>query len=110
VKRLVIDDVRIMRFAATYARTAAAAICAIRDGGPWDEVWWDHDLGGEDTVHPVMLWVLEAAFYGAVPQLGTCVVHTDNPVGRDMLTQQLSKHYPVVQADASVHLKATLPH
>lgn len=44
VRRLVIDDVRVFDFEVTrYARNPQDAMIAIRDDGPWDEVFWDHD-------------------------------------------------------------------
>jgi len=42
-----------------------------------EEVSFDHDLGGEDTTRPVMLWMAE---YGIWPK--RVVVHTANPVGK----------------------------
>lgn len=99
-----------MNFDCTYARTSQEAIEAIRDDGPWDETWFDHDLGGDDTISPVVSWIMEAAFYGDPPPLGRCVIHTDNPVGRAMLKQQLSKHYDVVDVSAIDYLESILPH
>lgn len=91
MRRLVIDDLRIMRFPARYARTSAAAIEALADPAGYDEVWFDHDLGGDDTTRPVALWLEEQAFHGRGVAIGRCVVHTDNPVGRDVLRDQLTR-------------------
>lgn len=99
MKRLMIDDMR--SFARTmsedvaYARSSGAGIKAIRDDGPWDEVWFDHDLGGEDTIYPVVLWLLENAFYGQIAPIGECVIITANPVGRQMLEESLRKYWKV---------------
>lgn len=114
VKRLVIDDVRVFIFHVThYARNNQDAMIAIRDMGPWDEVWLDHDLGSSfnenETIYPTLMMILEAAFYGSPFQLGTCYIHTDNPVGRDMLNG-LSKYYEVIHVDAGPMVDHILPH
>lgn len=110
---LVIDDVRVFRFPATYARTPNEAINQIRDNSPWSYVYWDHDLGASHnetlTVYPVLMMVLETAYYGMPYDLGICYIHTDNPVGRDTL-RQLEKYYTVRHIDASDYLERILDH
>jgi hypothetical protein len=60
MKILVIDDERIFPFSheddVTYARTSAEAIHHLAIG-TWDEVWFDHDLGGDDTGMKVVEWM-----------------------------------------------------
>lgn len=110
---LVIDDVRVFNFEATYARNPQDAIIQIRDNGPWEFCFWDHDLGSSldenVTIYPVLMMVLEAAFYGSPFQLGKCFIHTDNPVGRDVL-RQLEKYYEVHHIDPGPLVKEILPH
>lgn len=114
VRRLVIDDIRVFKGDVTrYARTPQDAIEAIRDDGPWDEVYFDHDMGSSFdeniTIYPVLMMILEAAFYGSPFQLGKCIIHTDNPVGRETLNQ-LGRYYEVQHIDASLILDHILPH
>lgn len=53
----------------------------------WDAIWWDHDLGGDDTSYPVALMLAEMIFHEVItPDLiPICVIHTANPVGREHL-------------------------
>ena len=70
---LLVDDVR--RFAdarpAIVCRGSAAAIHALRETPHVDELWLDYDLGGWDTIRPV-LDHLEAA---DPVRVGEVVVH-----------------------------------
>jgi hypothetical protein len=47
----------------------------------------DHDLGGNDTTRPVMLWCCENEFWP-----GTVVVHSANPVGREWLEGMIERY------------------
>jgi hypothetical protein len=93
---LVIDDVRTFQFDAAYARTFTEGLRLI-DSQPWDEVWLDHDLGGDDTIYPIVLAMEEAAYYGCRFHIGMVFVHTDNPVGRQNITRALERYYPLQQ-------------
>lgn len=54
-----------------------------------DEVAFDHDLGGDDTTRPVMLWMIEQDVW---PK---CIsVHTANPVGREWLVGMAKRYAP----------------
>ena len=88
---LVIDDLRSFGFDATYARTSADALGVLERDGGWDEVWFDHDLGGDDTTIPVLDRICELAHAGTPVRIGLCVVHTSNPPGRDTLRRGLSR-------------------
>lgn len=101
MKRLVIDDVRIMTFDCTYARTSKEAISVLESDWTWDEVWFDHDLGGDDTVIPVVSWLEEVIYYGHKPAFGKVVIHTSNPPGRALLDAVLSRHYPTYHVAGS---------
>ena len=78
---LVIDDRRTMRFAATYARSAAAGLAAL-SSGPWDEVWLDHDLGPGPDIRAVVREIERRVYADAPFEIGHIFVHTSNPAGR----------------------------
>jgi hypothetical protein len=81
------------------ARTSAEAISILqrwRDASarlhgvaPIWEISFDHDLGGEDTTRPVMLWMVENNVW---PK--RIFVHTANPVGRDWLVGVAKQYAP----------------
>jgi len=45
------------------------------------EVWLDYDLGGDDTVVPVINWLEEKAFNGEANHICCIRILTSNPVG-----------------------------
>jgi len=98
-KTLIIDDLRIFNDlpveATWYARTSSEALTMILKDR-WEQTFWDHDLGEDDDSMKVVDWI-EERFYmeGWAPDLGTCFIHTANPVGANSLTLALSKIYPV---------------
>jgi len=96
---LVIDDVRKFRFDCAYARTVAQALSLLED--PWDQVWFDHDLGEGETVRPAVLWIEEQIANGVRPEIAQVVIHSSNPSGVQWIYQALRHHYPtkVVSAD-----------
>ena len=56
--------------------------------------WWnvekmslDHDLGGDDTTRPVVLWMCENEFW---PE--EVVVHSANPVGVEWLEGMIERY------------------
>lgn len=67
-----------------WCKTSADAILAleIRNGsgdhkyltGPVDEMSLDHDLGGEDTTRPIVIWMIENDFWPV-----QVYVHSSNP-------------------------------
>ena len=77
-----------------WAQTSKAAIdtlsyhngCGIN---PYDEISLDHDLGGEDTTRPVVLWMCEHDVWP-----GTIYVHSSNPVGVDWLIGMCERYAP----------------
>ena len=109
---LLIDDLRSFRDAtvpATVARTSAAGLDAVRaaqaDGHRWAQIWLVHDLGGEDTIAPVVDWLCATAAAGDPVQVDTVVVHTSNVVGGDMAVRALSRAgYRVVRVNAPDYL------
>lgn len=109
MKVLVIDDLRVFPFDATYARTSAAALEVLEAPGGWGQVWFDHDLGGDDTTIPVLDRLAELAHGGRPVRIDLAVVHTSNPPGRDVLRRTLTRWgYTVRVVDASA-AGATVP-
>jgi hypothetical protein len=103
--RVVVDDLRSFAFDAVYARTSAEALALLAqlhaDGVAVDELWLDHDLGGDDTVVPVVDWLCERCVWDDPPAVGRVVVHTSNPVGASMIERTLQRWFPVTRVDAS---------
>lgn len=101
---VVIDDERTFERGDLHIRTSAEAISFLRLAWhvQWngfgvneiEELWLDHDLGGEDTTRPVAMWLAEKAFDGEPLKVGTVFVHTQNPVGRDWLMSTLKDYNP----------------
>jgi hypothetical protein len=56
-----------------------------------DELWLDHDLGGDDTIMPVVTLMEEAAFSGRPFHIGTVFVHSANPIGADTVVRSLTR-------------------
>jgi hypothetical protein len=56
------------------------------------EAWsFDHDLGGDDTSRPVVLWMAENEFWP-----DQCFVHSANPVGVEYLSGVINRYGPGV--------------
>lgn len=49
----------------------------------------DHDLGGDDTTRPIVLWCCENEFWPL-----KVVVHSANPVGREWLEGMIERYKP----------------
>lgn len=92
---LVIDDMRDFGWGGweTYARTLEEGMEQLLDPQGWDEVWLDHDLGGDSTIRPLVLLLEEAAINGNHFPIGKIVICTDNSVGRDWIKAAIEKHY-----------------
>lgn len=71
------------------ARTSEQALQMIRSNS-YSELWLDHDLGGEDTIMPVVDMLAEKAFNDE-PYPADIVVHTANPVGRETIVRVLRR-------------------
>jgi hypothetical protein len=99
---LLIDDLRsfLDGRAAEVARTSAAGVEALRrhTGRRLDELWLDHDLGGDDTIGPVLEVLERAAFDGRPFDIGMIYVHSANPVGVARIRQSLNHWGYAVQA------------
>lgn len=102
IERVVIDDERTHRDGGIHLRTSAAAITWLNDHPDQliGELWLDHDLGGDDTIRPVVE-LLERRCFDGTPQPITVIwVHTANPVGADRITTSrlLTNTYQVRRA------------
>jgi hypothetical protein len=90
---VLIDDLRsfVDGRAAEVARSSTAGIDLLnrhRDER-LDELWLDHDLGGGDTIWPVVEVLERAAFDGRPFDVGVIVVHSANPAGAAKMAQAL---------------------
>lgn len=47
----------------------------------------DHDLGGDDTTHPVVLWCCENDFWPV-----EVVCHSSNPPGREWIEEVIKRY------------------
>lgn len=83
--KLYIDDIRNPPAGWVVARSSRAAIHWLRDID-FDTISFDHDLGGDDTTRPVVIWLIENNKHP------TCFVHTANPVGREWLEGMINKY------------------
>jgi hypothetical protein len=55
------------------------------------DISFDHDLGGDDTTRPIVLWMAEMERW---PR--RCYVHTANLVGREWLEGMITRYGPGV--------------
>jgi len=91
VNRLWVDDLRPAPDGWTWAKSSTEAI-ALLAAGEFAAISLDHDLGGDDTTRPVVLWLCEHARWPA-----EVLVHTANPVGREWLTGMARRYGPGVR-------------
>ncbi|WP_245724690.1 cyclic-phosphate processing receiver domain-containing protein [Micromonospora citrea] len=75
------------------ARTSAAGIEALERHREQrlDELWLDHDLGGDDTIWPVVEVLERAAFEERPFDIGVVYVHSANPAGLAKIMQALRR-------------------
>ncbi len=88
-----IDDLRPLPHATRIARTSSEGVELLREHRDTfvDELWLDHDLGGEDSIMPVVTLLEEAAFEGRPFRIGTVFVHSANPIGAATMVRSLSR-------------------
>ena len=95
VRTLLIDDLRNFRNNPAgellIARTSQAGLDLISQG-EWSAVWLDHDLGGTDTINPVIDFLAEQSFLGQPVPVKTIYVHTSNPAGASSMLAVLRKY------------------
>ncbi len=92
---VLVDDLRsfLDGRAARVARSSAAGVEALERcrGQRLDGLWLDHDLGGNDTIWPVVEVLERAAFEERPFEIGVVYVHSANPVGAARLIQALRR-------------------
>lgn len=107
---LVVDDLRTFPgIDATYARSSHRALATLRVVPGLDELYLDHDLGGEDTIMPVVDYLQERSFFGDPLPIGRVTVHSDNPPGCETIMRALNPIYICRRVDARM-LGATVSH
>jgi hypothetical protein len=87
-RRLWVDDLREPPPGWDWAKTSREAILALT-AYQYELMSLDHDLGGDDTTRPVVLFLCE---HGGWP--ARTVVHTANPVGAEWLTGMIARYGP----------------
>jgi len=95
LRTLLIDDLRNFRKQPAgellIARNSKDGLDLISQG-EWFAVWLDHDLGGADTISPVINFLAEQSFLGNPVPIGTIYVHTSNPAGAKEMLSVLRKY------------------
>jgi hypothetical protein len=89
------------------SRTSEAGVEALERhrGQRLDELWLDHDLGGEDTIWPVVEVLEQAAFEERPFDIGVVYIHSANPPGAAKIMQALRRWgYNVHSAAGSPHV------
>lgn len=92
MRNLWIDDLRPAPSGWVWVKSSTEAI-GVLTVSAFDAVSLDHDLGGDDTTRPVVLWFCENDLW---PE--RVHVHTANPVGREWLTGMAERYGPGVTA------------
>lgn len=88
--RLWVDDLREPPEGWYWAKTSEHAIeILILGRHNVTEMSLDHDLGGDDTTRPIVLWLCENRPDGPWPET---VVHSANPVGRQWLEAMIERY------------------
>lgn len=93
---LIIDDDRLYGAPETAVRayTSAEAINRLSERSVWDEIWFDHDLGGDDTSMAVVEYLEQRHADDDPIWVGCVFVHSMNVVGAANLVRALSGMYP----------------
>jgi hypothetical protein len=97
---VLVDDLRsfVDRRPAEVARTSSAGVELLhrQRNHRLDELWLDHDLGGDDTIWPVVEVLERAAFERRPFDVGVVIIHSANPAGATKMAQALRRwNYPV---------------
>lgn len=110
---LVVDDEKSFPFedvgkCAIYARSLAEGRRLLAETGELEELWLDHDLGGDDTIRPLVLELAEQAFHGSPKPIGLVVVCSLNPPGADWIASTLAPYYQVARCTDPTQLAERL--
>ncbi|MET7661792.1 cyclic-phosphate processing receiver domain-containing protein [Streptomyces sp. NPDC005356] len=96
-----IDDLRPLPWTTQIARSSGEGVKLLQEhrDSLIDELWLDHDLGGNDSIMPVVTLLEEAAFNGRPFRIGTVYVHSANPIGAETVVRSLTRwNYQVRRA------------
>ncbi|MET9900361.1 cyclic-phosphate processing receiver domain-containing protein [Streptomyces sp. NPDC006446] len=96
-----IDDLRPLPWTTRIARSSGEGVKLLQEHRDRliDELWLDHDLGGDDSILPVVTLLEEAAFNGRPFRIGTVYVHSANPIGAETVVRSLTRwNYQVRRA------------
>ena len=103
--RVVIDDERTHAKGGIHLRSSKAALNWLGEhkDAHIGELWLDHDLSGDDTIRPVVLYLEERCFAGSPVEIGIIYVHTGSHPGAKwiMSSNLLREHYAVVRKSIS---------
>jgi hypothetical protein len=98
---VIIDDLRTHTRGGLHLRTSADALDWLDShrGDTIGELWLDHDLGGDDTIRPIVGALEERCFNRDPVPIDVIYVHTANPVGADMILRSrlLGENYRLVR-------------
>jgi hypothetical protein len=88
-----IDDLRPLPRATRVARSSNEGVLLLEEHRDQqiDELWLDHDLGGDDSIMPVVTLLEEAAFDGRPFKIGMIFVHSANPSGAETVVRVLRR-------------------
>ncbi|MFC9281316.1 cyclic-phosphate processing receiver domain-containing protein [Streptomyces collinus] len=88
-----IDDLRPLPWTTRIARSSGEGVKLLQEHRDSfiDELWLDHDLGGDDSILPVVTLMEEAAFNGRPFRIGTVFVHSANPIGAETVVRSLTR-------------------
>lgn len=91
-RNLWVDDLRPAPDGWIWSKTSANTIDTLMLAYPdiVDEMSLDHDLGGDDTTRPIVLWLCENPQYW--PKVVR--VHSANPVGVHWLEGMIARYQP----------------
>lgn len=90
--KLWVDDIREPPGEEWHWALDSASAIGLLEACLFTEVSLDHDLGGEDTTRPVVMWMIENEVY---PE--TIRVHSANPVAREWLEGMIQRYLEVVE-------------
>lgn len=87
-----VDDIRTPPDGWLWCLTSEHAISVLKTVSQWhtnpiEIMSLDHDLGGDDTTRPIVLWCCENDFWPVA-----VVVHSANPVGREWLEGMIERY------------------
>jgi hypothetical protein len=99
---VLIDDVRGFKDErpALVARSSQEALALLDQLGDTriNHLWLDHDLVGDDTIRPVVDWMVQQASIGSPLNVGQIHIHSANVGGGHWMRLKLeAAHYPVTR-------------